>query len=296
MNHQSRLPEALGTPIGLLWDKLLVYTERYLSISAVFYRLLVATFTGPLCFRLILGEMAKQVYFTAIRGVHILIFAALMLGLHMIMYATVQLVKVSYEEFVGWLLVTIVVRELGPVLAGVFILVHSGGPIVVEIGTMSVSREIEALQVMGIDPYRYLGVPRLWGVTISVIFLYILIVIFAVLGGCLFAQFYADIYWWSIWHFFIDALQGADLITGLIKVAVFGMIVATVSIYAGFGAHGDMGQVSKNTAQAALWGLVLCGGMDILITNAYYLFPHPGSLLPLSGLPPTFLCSSIAWC
>ena len=286
----KRLLEAAVALIGLLWGKLLLYTERYLKISAVFYRLLVATFAGPSWSRLIFGEITKQVYFTAIRGVHILIFAAIMLGVHMILYSTAQLVKVSYEEFVGWLLVTVVVRELGPILAAFFVLVHSSGPIIVEIGTMSVSREVEALQVMGIDPYHYLGVPRFWGVTVSIICLYIIIIIFAVLGGCFFAQLYVDIYWHNIWHFFIDALQGPDLITGLVKVAIFGMIISTVAIYAGFEARDDMGQVAKLTAQAALWSLVLCGGMDIIITNAYYLFPHQAPLAPLSGLPAMIAC------
>ena len=143
---------------------------------------------------------------------------------------------------------------------------------------------------MGIDPYHYLGVPRFWGVTVSIVCLYIIVVIFAVLGGCFFAQLYIDIYWHNIWHFFIDALQGADLITGLVKVTIFGMIISTVSIYAGFEAREDMGQVAKQTAQAALWSLVLCGGMDIIITNAYYLFPHQAPMAPLSGLPAMIAC------
>jgi phospholipid/cholesterol/gamma-HCH transport system permease protein len=286
----NRLPEDEAVPGVHFLDKLLVDAERYLKISAVFYRLLVATFSGPACFHLLFRQMAKQVFFTAIRGVHILIMAALMLGLQMILYATEQLIKVSYEEFVGWLLVTIVVRELGPILAGAFILVHSGSAIIVELGTMSVSREIEALQITGVDPYRYLGVPRFWGVTISAICLYIIIIIFAVLGGCVFAQFYTDIDWRRIWHFFNNALEGADLVTGLVKATLFGMIIATVSIFAGFEARGDMGEVANKTAQAALWSLVLCGVMDIIIMNAYYLMPQQRSVSPLSALASRLLC------
>ena len=290
MNPQNQQPKGVAAWPGLMWDKLLVYTGRYLSISAVFYRLLATTVAGPPCLRLICRQMSKQIYFTAVRGVHILIFAALLLGLQMILYATEQLVKVRYEEYVGWLLVTIVVREVGPVFAGFFVLVHSGSAIIVELGTMSVDGEIEALRIMGIDPYRYLGVPRFWGVTISVVSLYILIVIFAVLGGCLFSQFYTDIAWQNIWRFFIDALQGVDLVTGLIKAAMFGMIISTVAIYAGFEARDDMGEVANKTAESSLWSLVLCGAMDIIINNAYYLYPHPQSLSPLSALPLPILC------
>lgn len=287
MNPEKPRPGArgiAGSLLGAIWERLLLYAERYLKISAVFYRLWVVTFTGPPYFRMIFREMVKQVYFTAVQGGYILIFGALMLGMQIILNANEQLAKVRYEDFLGWLLVTIVIRELGPVLAGLFVLVHSGGAVTVEIGTMSVAREIEALHVMGVDPYRYLGVPRFWGVTVSVVCLYLVTAHAAVLGGYLFSQFYADISWTNFKHLFINALQWEDLIVGLIKAAMFGMIISTVAIYAGFEAREDMGEVAKKTAQGALWSLVLCGAMDIIITTAYYLYPQRRSMFPLSGL------------
>ena len=88
----------------------------------------------------------------------------------------------------GWLLVTIVVREVGPVWAAFFVLLHSGSAITVELGTMSVSREVESLKMVGIDPYRFLGVPRFWGVTFSLMVLYVICMFSAIVGGYLFAQ------------------------------------------------------------------------------------------------------------
>ena len=284
-NKSAKAPEHTFGPSLPIWDKLLSYAERYLKISAVFYRLVSATFTGPPCFRLIFREFAKQVYFTALRGIQILIFAALLLGLHMILYAAEQLTKVSYEDFLGWLMVTVVVRQMGPVLAALYVLIHSGGAIIVEVGTMSVNREVEALQAMGIDPYRYLGVPRFWGVTLGVIFLYIVIVHVTVIGGYYFSQIYSDISLENFWHSFLNVLQMSDIIVGLIKAAVFGTIIGTVSIFAGFEARGDMGEVAKKTAQGALWSLVFCGSMEVIITTAYYLYFIGGPLSPLGSLP-----------
>ncbi len=271
MSLSNQIPKGLRALSSPLADYFSHYFQQYLKILAVFCRLWIATFAGPANFGMIFRDMAKQVYFTAIRGLYILIFAALMMGLQLILNAQqlAQLVKVPYEEYLGSILATVVVRELGPLLAALFVLIHSSGAIVSEIGTMSVHREIEALQVMGIDPYRYLGVPRFWAVTISVICLNFVITFCTVGSGYLFSQIYTDISWYNFLHSFSNTLQLADLGMGFLKAAIFGMVISTVAIYAGFESRGDMGEVAKKTAEGALWSLWLCGFMDFIIISAY---------------------------
>jgi phospholipid/cholesterol/gamma-HCH transport system permease protein len=262
---------ALGRGMKQAWVRFSGLVSRLLGICALFYRLLLGAFTGPACLRLFFRELSRQIYYTAIRGSFILVFTSLMLGMLVIVNATQQLVKVQGEDFVGWLLVTIVVREVGPVWAAFFVLLHSGGAVTVEIGTMTVNREIRALQMMGIDPYRYLGVPRFWGLTLSLLSLYILGVFAAVIGGYLFAQAFAEIFWAKFWLSFLNALQWIDLGVGFAKTTIFGMLIATVSIYFGFSAGDDMGEVAQNTSRTAIWSLVLIGILDICLTAAYYL-------------------------
>jgi phospholipid/cholesterol/gamma-HCH transport system permease protein len=247
------------------------YVSQLLSICALFYRLLLSTFASAAGLRLLLRETASQVYFTALQGAHVLIFTALMLGLVVIVHATQQLVKVQGEEFVGWLLVTLVVREVGPVWAAFFVLLRSGSAITAELATLSVTREIEALKMMGIDPYRYLGVPRFWGLTISLVALYVLCTFAAVMGGFLFAQIFADVFWGKFWVSFINSLQWLDLAVGFAKCTLFGMVIATVSIYFGFQAEKHLGEVALYTSKGALTCLVLLGAVDIILTSAYYL-------------------------
>jgi phospholipid/cholesterol/gamma-HCH transport system permease protein len=271
MSFLIKVAWALGRGAVRGWQGLSSLVYRLLDICALFYRLLLGAFTGPICLGLFFRELSRQIYFTALQRAYILIFTALMLGMLVIVHATQQLVKVQGEEFVGWLLVTIVVREVGPVWATFFVLLNSGSAITVEIGTMSVNGEIRALQMMGIDPYRYLGVPRFWGVTISLLSLYILCVFAAIIGGYLFAQVFAEIFWAKFWLSFINALQWIDLSVGFAKTTIFGMLITTVSIYFGFIADADMGEVAQNTSHAAIWSLVLVGVMDIFLTAAYYL-------------------------
>jgi phospholipid/cholesterol/gamma-HCH transport system permease protein len=271
MNFLRKLLSALVGLPGQGRKQLNHQVAPLLGICALFYRLLLGAFIGPACLWLFFRELSRQVYYTAIRGSFILVFTSLMLGMLVIVHATQQLVKVQGEEFIGWLLVTIVVREVGPVWAAFFVLLHSGSAITVEIGTMSVHREIRALQMMGIDPYRYLGVPRFWGLTLSLISLYILSVFAAIIGGYLFAQAFAEIFWAKFWLSFLNALQWIDLSVGFAKTTVFGMLIATVSIYFGFSAEDDMGEVAQSTSRTAIWSLVLIGIMDICLTAAYYL-------------------------
>jgi phospholipid/cholesterol/gamma-HCH transport system permease protein len=271
MSYLINVLGALGRGCGRVWQGFSSITSPLLSICALFYRLLLGAFIGPVCLGLFFRELTRQVYYTAIRGSHILIFTSLMLGMLVIVNATQQLGKVQGEEFVGWLLITIVVREVGPVWAAFFVLLQSGGAITVEIGTMSVNGEIRALQMMGIDPYRYLGVPRFWGLTLSLLSLYILSVLAAVIGGYLFAQAFAEIFWAKFWLSFLNALQWIDISVGFAKITIFAMLIATVSIYFGFSAEGDMGEVAQNTSRTAIWSLVLIGIMDICLTAAYYL-------------------------
>ena len=252
MNLFGKVFRATGRFLGRIRARLGQCADRLSGICALFYRLLVGALAGPLCLGLFSRELLRQVYYTAIQGSYIVVLSSLMLGLLVIVHSSQQLVKVQGEEFIGWLLVTLVVREVGPVWAALFVLLHSGGAITVEIGTMSVSREIQSLKMLGIDPYRYLGAPRFWGLTISLWSLYILCVFAAIIGGYLFAQVFAEIFWVKFWLSFVNALQWVDLSVGFAKVTIFGMLMATVSLYFGFEARDHMAEVAQNTSRAAI--------------------------------------------
>jgi len=278
MKTAHRLIDALRLLAGLLGRggaymvlQVRGWVARLLNICALLYRLLETSFSTTGGFSLLWRELVQQVYFSSIQGMPVLIFAALMLGFLVIVHSTPQLVMLQGEEFVGWLLVTIVVREVGPVLAAFFVLLHSGSAITVQIGTMSVTREVESLKLLGIDPYRLLGVPRLWAVTFSVLSLYILAAFSSILGGFLFSQLFAEIFWGLFWLSFINSLEWVDVAMGFSKCISFGMLIATVCIFFGFQARQDMEEVARFTSRATLTALVLCASVDIVLTTAYYL-------------------------
>jgi phospholipid/cholesterol/gamma-HCH transport system permease protein len=270
-NSLRLLPGLLGRGGTYLVLQLRSLASHLLNICALFYRLLVTSFSSLTGLPLLERELVQQVYFSSIQGMPVLIFGALMLGFLVIVHATPQLAMVQGEEFIGWLLVTIVVRDVGPVLAAFFVLLHSGSAITVKIGTMSVTREVETLELQGIDPYRLLGVPRFWAITLSVLSLYILAAFSSILGGFLFSQLFAEIFWGLFWLSFLNSLEWVDVAMGFTKCVAFGMLIATVCIFFGFQARQDMEEVARFTSRATLTALVLCALVDIILTTVYYL-------------------------
>jgi phospholipid/cholesterol/gamma-HCH transport system permease protein len=266
----KRFIPRLGKGAHRLGEALLRTPDQPLGMCALFARLVVYSFSR-VGRRIIFRETLKQIYFTALQGIVVVIYSALILGLLVIVHAAQYLAKVQGEEYVGWLLVTLVVRELGPLWVALFVLIRSCTAIIVELGNMSVTGEVEALKTMGIDPYRYLGIPRFWGVTISVAALYVLTVFIAIFGGFLFANLLADVFWGDFWRSFLHSLEWIDLAAGFSRSITFGMIIATVSVYFGFKPQNNLGEVARYTSQGAKICLVLCASMDLVMVTIFYL-------------------------
>lgn len=253
-----------------LGDALLGKPDQFLGLCALFARLVAYSF-GRVGRRIIFRETLKQIYFTALQPINVVIYSSLLLGLLIIVHAAQQLGKVQGEELVGWLLVTLVVRELGPLWVAFLVVLRSSTAIIVELGNMSVTGQIEALQTMGIDAYRYLGLPRFWGVTLSVAALYVLNAIFAIFGGFLFAKLFSEVFWGDFWRSILHSLEWFDLVDGFTRSIAFGMVIATISVYFGFKPRDNLGEVARNTPKGAVLCLVVCGSMDLIMVTIYNL-------------------------
>jgi len=266
-----RLEAVVGRLPADLWTRVRGRLTPLAEICALFYRLVRTTCTlapgGPLA-KL---ELGREIYLTGVRGGPVVALTALILGLLVIVHATRQLARIQGEEYIGQLLVLIVIREVGPLLTAFFVILRSGAAITVELGALALTRELEVLEMLGLDPDRVLGLPRFWGLTISLVALYLLSLFTAILGGFCFAQFFADIYWQGFWLSFLKALDWPDLAIGLGKALFFGMIIGTVSVYYGLQGTGSLRRLPRQTSQAAVLSLVLCGSINALLDVVYYL-------------------------
>ncbi|MGQ9921861.1 MAG: MlaE family ABC transporter permease [Desulfobacca sp.] len=253
------------------WRAALALGASFLSISALFYRLLT-TFGQPFgSHRLMLREYARQIYRLGFRGWPIVALAGLLLGLSIIVYIAAQLRKIQLEELIGTLLVIVVVRELGPILTALLVLLRSGAAMIVEIGIMKLDREMESLELMGLETEIVIGAPRFWGLLLSLIILFGIFVFSAIIGGYLFGQLLTDIYWQKLWRSFLNALNWQDVIISTGKIVLFALSMGCIAIYYGLGTKDYWESLAVQTSRGAVAALIALGLLNTLLSILNYL-------------------------
>jgi phospholipid/cholesterol/gamma-HCH transport system permease protein len=160
-------------------------------------------------------------------------------------------------------------RELGPVLAALMLAGRVSAAIAAEIGAMRATEQIDALHTLSTDPFRYLIAPRLAATVLTLPLLTLAADIIGISGGWLVAtktlDFNATVYIRNTWDF----LQSWDVVSGLIKAAVFGFIVALMGCYHGFNASGGARGVGRATTHAVVSAAILIFAADYLLTTVF---------------------------
>ena len=164
-----------------------------------------------------------------------------------------------------------ITRELGPVLASLMLAGRVSAAIAAEIGAMRATEQIDAMRTLSTDPFRYLVGPRLLAGLLMMPLLAAVADTIGIAGGWLVAtrvlEFSSSIYIRNT----LDFLQGWDIVSGLIKAAVFGFIVALMGCYHGYNASGGARGVGRATTHAVVSSAILIFASDYLLTT---LFTH----------------------
>ncbi len=163
------------------------------------------------------------------------------------------------------------VRELGPVLAGLMVAGRVGASIAAEIGTMKVTEQIDALTTLSTNPMKYLVVPRILAATIAMPFLVLIGNIIGILGGFLVGTLRLDFNAAAYINNTVDFMEVGDVTSGLIKAAVFGFIVALMGTYSGFNSGRGAQGVGQATTNAVVAASILILASNYLLTEL--LFP-----------------------
>lgn len=163
-----------------------------------------------------------------------------------------------------------ITRELGPVLAGLMVAGRVGAAIAAEIGTMRVTEQIDALSTLNTDPLRYLVVPRIIAGLLMLPLLAIVSDIIGIFGGYLVAVYKLDFSPYTYLHNTFDILQASDVISGLIKAAVFGVIVTCMGCYHGYNSKGGAQGVGSATTNAVVSASILILITDYIITGLLF--------------------------
>jgi phospholipid/cholesterol/gamma-HCH transport system permease protein len=208
----------------------------------------------------------------SIRLVPMLLFLALVLGFLIITQTVVVAANVGETHFLGTLMVAVVVREIGPLLAAFIVLVRVGLANVIELGTIRAVGEIEALEALGIDPVHYLIVPRVIGMSLGVFSLTIYFILTALASGYLFA-FLHDVpltpgdYFRQI----AEAFNGLDFDLLAMKTVAFGFFTAAVTCYHGLAQPLRIEEISGVAVRAVSQGIIVCVLIDVIFILIYFI-------------------------
>jgi len=162
-----------------------------------------------------------------------------------------------------------VTRELGPVLASLMVAGRVGAAIAAEIGTMRVTEQIDALDTLATNPMKYLVVPRVLAGLLMMPLLVIVADVIGVMGGFVVSSFILEFNESAYLINSINALHTMDIVSGLVKAAVFGLIVTLLGCFNGYGSRGGAEGVGTATTNAVVYASVLILFFDYFLTELF---------------------------
>jgi phospholipid/cholesterol/gamma-HCH transport system permease protein len=195
---------------------------------------------------------------------------ALSIGAVIIVEGGTILPRFGQTSLMYSILIVVITRELGPILTAFIIIARSGPAIATELGNMVVSHEIEAYMSVGINPISYLVVPRVLGVTISVMALTIYFNFFGLVGSFLVSQLIHPVPFLDYFSALLRTLKPVDIVSTVIKSFVFGVIISVVATFQGFKVNASVTEIPRSAIKAVGQSFVLCFLADALITVISY--------------------------
>jgi len=212
----------------------------------------------------------KEIVRAGINLLPMFLFVALALGFLVIGQMVSAAARFGAFNYIGTVMVIVVVRELGPLLAAVLVLARVGTANVVELGTARAIGEVEALEAVGIDPVHYLIVPRVIGMTLGVFSLTVYLILGALGSGYLFCflqnvPLTPDDYFKGL----AGSLRWLDFALLALKACTFGFFIAIVTCYHGLAQPLHLQEVSRVTVRAVSQGIVVCVLIDALFIILY---------------------------
>src|SRR5437016_8493738 len=227
---------------------------------------LAAGITPPFYPRLILRQIVYIGYFS----LPVVGLTAIFTGMVLALQSYTGFSRFAAEGAVATVVVLSMTRELGPVIASLMVAGRVGAAIAAEIGTMRVTDQIDALTTLSTDPLRYLVLPRLIAGLLTLPVLVLIADVIGVFGGFLVGTYKLNFNPEAYLNRTEQYLQAMDVISGLVKAAVFGFIIALMGCYHGFHSRGGAEGVGQATTHAVVSASILILTFNYALTEAFF--------------------------
>jgi phospholipid/cholesterol/gamma-HCH transport system permease protein len=220
--------------------------------------------------RVMIPLICAQVHRAGVRLLPMISFLGTALGLVVIGQTVFLLNRFGAQNYSGIIMVTVVVRELGPMITAIVVLARAGAATVIELGTARALGEVEALEALSIDPIHYLVVPRVIGLALSIFTLTVYLILVALISGYVFA-FLQDVPLLPSDYFnqLAGVLIWQDFILLALKTFAFGVLIAVVTSYEGLARPLRIDDVANVTTRAVARCVVAAVLVDALFIIIY---------------------------
>lgn len=259
--------------LGSIGQKTLWYEARIKDVARLmvdaFYWLLVAPVKGK---GLRWQSSVEQMVLVGVNSIPIVATLTFLVGMILALQGAYVLRDFGATLFIADLVGVTMTRELAPVIVAVILAGRSGSAFAAEIGTMKVSEEVDALMTIGLNPTKFLVIPKLLAIIVMQPCLTLMADLISMLGGMFIAVGLLRV---EAVRYMIqtqNALVMQDIVTGLVKAVVFAVIIAIVGCYEGFQVEGGAESVGLHTTASVVKSIIGIVIADLVVTTIFFYF------------------------
>ncbi|MDR3477586.1 MAG: lipid asymmetry maintenance ABC transporter permease subunit MlaE [Gammaproteobacteria bacterium] len=209
----------------------------------------------------------QQVYAEGVLSLLIIVVSGLFIGMVVALQGYHTLVKFGAAQQLGPLVALSVTRELGPVVTALLFAGRAGSAVTAEIGLMKATEQLSSMEMMAVDPLRRVIAPRLWGGFISMPLLAIIFNTVAIYGAYLVGVKWLGLDAGAFWSNMQTSVDfHLDVINGLIKSVVFGLVIVWIALYQGYYAEPTSAGIANATTRTVVYSSLATLGLDFVLT------------------------------
>lgn len=241
--------------------RILLLVDIFSLLTRAFRNAVRACTQSCLAVRMVLF---RQLYFTGLEGTRIIVLIAVIIGI--VIIGQVQSLVGDNGSLTGKILVWVVLRELAPLLTAIIIIARSGTAIATELGGMKINGEIESIEMLGISTDNYLVMPRIVGVTVSMIILTIYFVLSVFVGSFIVAYIGWHIPYEQLFQGIMASLGMKEIVMLFSKSTLFGMFVSSICCRYGLSVGRSATEIPQAATRAVMTSLFAVFVLDGLVT------------------------------
>lgn len=249
--------------ISGIGESVLIHLNGLGSFTNFTLKTIFWTFKPPFRWKLLFD----QLYFMGNKSVFIIFLTSIFTGAVFAFQIYIGFKAINADSFIGPIVTIALAKELAPVLSGLVVAGRCGAAMAAQIGSMKVTEQIDALEVMGINSYQYLAVPRILGAMLAMPLLSALFLLIGYWGSWLIGVKVIQIDEMMYTSKISDFMNLGMVAEGLIKATVFGYLIGIIGTYQGFNVTGGAEGVGKGTNMAVVWGMITVLVVDFFLTS-----------------------------